>query len=467
MKIHFLGANRQVTGSRYCLETRDSLVMVDCGMFQERPFEPRNWHNHVIPPEEIDALVLTHAHIDHCGLVPRLVRHGYRAPIYCTAPTTELVDIMLRDAAHIQSEDVEYKIKRHRREGRADRDQPQPLFDDRDVDRTLPLLEAVPYDQRFQVTPDIAVTFREAGHILGSAMLDFDISEEGRSRRVIFSGDIGQWDKPILQDPTLFETSADYIVMESTYGDREHEQAGDILTQLERVIRSTISAGGNVVIPTFAVERAQELLYFISQLVHDNRIPEVPIYLDSPMAVDVTEIFQRHRDRYDAEVWTRITQGIHPLKFPGLTLASTTNDSKAINADTRPSIIMSTSGMCTAGRIKHHLRRNLPRPESTILFVGYQGNGTLGRQILDGKKDVRIHGQMWPVRAKVSQIYGFSGHADRRGLLRWAGAFTKPPQRAFLTHGDAASAESLATALRNQYHWDVLIPDYQSTSDLR
>lgn len=441
--------------------------MVDCGMFQERPFEPRNWHNHVFPPEEIDALVLTHAHIDHCGLLPRLVRHGFRSPIYCTAPTTELVDVMLRDAAHIQKEDVEYKIKRHRREGRPDREQPQPLFDDRDVDRTLPLLESVAYDQRFQVTPDVAVRFREAGHILGSAMLDFEVTEEGRTRRIIFSGDIGQWDKPILQDPTLFETAADYVVMESTYGNREHEQAGDILTQLERVIQSTIRAGGNVVVPTFAVERAQELLYFISQLVHDNRIPQVPIYLDSPMAVDVTEIFQRHRDRYDADVWSRITKGIHPLKFPGLTLSSTTNDSKAINADTRPSIIMSTSGMCTAGRIKHHLRRNLPRPESTILFVGYQGNGTLGRQILDGKKDVRIHGQMWPVRAKIDQIYGFSGHADRRGLLRWAGAFTQPPRRAFLTHGDAESAESLATALRNQFHWDVLIPDYQSASDLR
>jgi metallo-beta-lactamase family protein len=465
-KLHFLGANRQVTGSRYCLETRRSRVMVDCGMFQERPFESRNWEDTAIPPASIDAMVLTHAHIDHCGLIPRLVRNGFQAPIHCTPPTAELTEVMLRDAAHIQGEDVEYKIKRHRKEGRVDVKEPQPLFDDRDVDRTIPLLQSAAYDRRVEVTKDISVTFREAGHILGSAMLDFEIVEDERTLRVVFSGDIGQRGKPILQDPTQF-SAADYVVMESTYGDRDHEQAGDILGQLERVIQSTLSAGGNVVIPTFAVERAQELLYFLSQLVHAQRIPLVPVYVDSPMAADVTNIFQRHRDRFDEDMWKRIQQSVPPLDFPGLVFSRTTEESKAINGDRRPAIILSTAGMCNAGRIKHHLRQNLPNPRSTILFVGFQAQGTLGRQILDGKPEVRIHNRMCPVRAKVDKIYGFSGHADRAGLLHWASGFEKPPRRVFLTHGEESAAESLAAELRAVHQWDVLIPHYASTTDLR
>jgi metallo-beta-lactamase family protein len=310
------------------------------------------------------------------------------------------------------------------------------------------------------------VTFREAGHILGSAMLDFEIVEDERTLRVVFSGDIGQRGKPILQDPTQF-SAADYVVMESTYGDRDHEQAGDILGQLERVIQSTLSAGGNVVIPTFAVERAQELLYFLSQLVHAQRIPLVPVYVDSPMAADVTNIFQRHRDRFDEDMWKRIQQSVPPLDFPGLVFSRTTEESKAINGDRRPAIILSTAGMCNAGRIKHHLRQNLPNPRSTILFVGFQAQGTLGRQILDGKPEVRIHNRMCPVRAKVDKIYGFSGHADRAGLLHWASGFEKPPRRVFLTHGEESAAESLAAELRAVHQWDVLIPHYASTTDLR
>ena len=333
------------------------------------------------------------------------------------------------------------------------------------MDQTLPLIEPVDYQQLIQVTDDVKVTFEEAGHILGSAMLDVRVAREDRETRIIFSGDIGQHDKPLIHDPSVFDR-ADYVVMESTYGDREHEDGGDIGEQFEKIINRTIAAKGNVVIPTFAVERAQELMYYLSELVHQKRIPDVAVYLDSPMAIDVTEIFKQHRDRFDAETWNRILEGSQPLRFPGLTLSRSREQSMAINRSKQPSIIMSTSGMCTAGRIKHHLKRNITRPESTLLFVGYQAEGTLGRQILNGKPEVRIHGQMWPVKAHVDQIYGFSGHADRSGLLEWISHYKQPPRRLFLTHGDKPAAMSLAKEIRERHGWSVLIPDYASTSDL-
>ena len=464
-KLHFMGANQQVTGSRYCLDTGHSRVMIDCGLFQERQYTSRNWRQCPLPAESLHALVLTHAHIDHCGLIPRLVREGFRSPIYATAATADLLEVMLRDAAHIQAEDLEYKRKRHKKEGRTTQYALEPLFDERDVDKTLPLVQPVDYQRAIQVTDDVAVTFQEAGHILGSAMLDFQVGRGEQQRRVIFSGDIGQHDKPLIHDPSYFDT-ADYVVMESTYGDRDHEDGGDIGQQMERVIHKTISAKGNVVIPTFAVERAQELMYYLSQLVHEKRIPDVPIFLDSPMAIDVTEIFQRHRDRFDAETWNLITKGSQPLRFPGLTMSRSREQSMAINEFKQPCIIMSTSGMCTAGRIKHHLKRNIGRSECTILFVGYQAEGTLGRQILDRKPEVRIHGQMWPVRANIEQVFGFSGHADRNGLLKWVAHYKQPPRRLFLTHGDKEAANALAQQIRQQHQWSVLIPDYDSTSDL-
>jgi metallo-beta-lactamase family protein len=466
VKLHFLGANRQVTGSRYCLETSRSRVLVDCGMFQERPFAARNWHDLPFPSDTVEALLLTHAHVDHCGLIPRIVRRGWKGPIYCTAPTAELAEIVLRDAADIQAEDVAYKQKRHRAEGRAGRYDPQPLFDERDVNATLKLLRTVRYDQTIAVTDDISVIFREAGHILGSAMLEVVARDEGESRTVVFSGDIGQWNVPLIRDPTRF-AFADYVVMESTYGDRDHERTEDIEVQLERVIKATVAAGGNVVVPTFAVERAQELMYHLSRLVHQNRIPPMPIFLDSPMAIDVTELFRRHRDHFDDETWQHISSGLKPLNFPGLVLSRSTDESKAINRVEEPCLIMSTSGMCTAGRIKHHLRHTLPRENCTVLFVGFQAHGTLGRQILDGRAEVRIHGQNYPVRARIERIYGCSGHSDRTGLLHWAAGFKEPPRRVFLTHGEEEAALPLARTLRETQGWDVLIPHYQSSSDLR
>jgi metallo-beta-lactamase family protein len=465
VKIHFLGANRQVTGSRYCLETNDTKILIDCGMFQEREFRARNWEPNPIPPAELDALLLTHAHLDHCGLVPKLVADGFNNPIYCTRPTVDLAEVIMRDSAEIQEEDAEYKRRRHAKEGRQGPHSVKPLYTAANVVQTLPLLEGVPYQTLWRINDTVSVVFHDAGHILGSAMLEMVVAENGETRRVLFSGDIGQWDKPLIRNPSVFE-SADYVVMESTYGDRDHRDGGDIETQLCDVINDTVSRGGNVVIPTFAMERAQELMYFVSRLVHANKIPDVKVFLDSPMAVDVTDIFKQYRECFDQETWELIVSKQPPLRFPGLQLCRTTKESKSINQVKEPCIIMASSGMCTAGRIKHHLRRNISRRGSTILFVGYQGHGTLGRLILDGKKKVRIHGRNHDVEARIAQIYGFSGHADRAALLHWIGNLKEAPRQIFLAHGEEEAAKSLAQEIKRQKGWPVVVPDYQETVEL-
>lgn len=465
MKIQFLGANRQVTGSRYCLQAGQSTVMIDCGMFQEREFLSRNWEPSPLPPAECDALLLTHVHIDHSGLIPKLVREGFNGPIYATRPSVALAEVMLRDSAKIQTEEVSHKKRRHKKEGRRSKHPEVPLYTEADVERTLPLFQAVPYKKPLKINHAFSVTFHDAGHILGSAMLEVEVKENGRTKRILFSGDIGQWSKPLIRDPSLFD-QADYVVMESTYGDRNHEKGGDIETQLCDRLNRTLRRGGNVVIPTFAVERSQELMYYINRLVHDDRIPDVKIFLDSPMAVDVTEIFRQFRDCFDSETWQLITSGSAPLHFPGLQMVRSVEDSKAINDVNEPCIIMATSGMCTAGRIKHHLRKNVGRAENTILFVGYQGRGTLGRQILDGNRTVRIHGRDRRVKAEIAQIYGFSGHADRNALLRWLGNLKKSPKHIFLTHGEEDAMASLASHIDNDMDWSVSMPEYLETAEL-
>jgi metallo-beta-lactamase family protein len=466
MQLHFLGANRQVTGSRYLLEIAGKRVLIDCGMFQERDYLYRNWAPSPIPAEECDALLLTHAHLDHCGLIPRLVREGYGGPIYCTEPTLPLTEIILKDAAKIQSEDAAYKRKRHAREGRKGPHQEEPLYDEGDVERTMRLFRSVPYRQPAVITDELTVTFHDAGHIFGSAMLDCEVrGSEGRSMRILFSGDIGQWNKPIIHDPTLFN-EADHVIMESTYGDRNHEIAGDVETQLAEVIQETVKQDGNIVIPTFAIERAQELMFHLGRLIRSSRIPSLPVYVDSPMSVDATEVYYRFPQFFDAETTQLIRTNMSPLKFPGLRMARTVEESKAINRAKGSSVIMATSGMCTAGRIKHHLRQNITDPNSTILFVGYQSHGTLGRQILDGAREVRIHGHIFPVRAKVTQIYGFSGHADRAGLIKWLTHLRRAPSQVYLTHGEEKAATSLASYIRDEMHWPVAIPDYGSVVDL-
>jgi metallo-beta-lactamase family protein len=465
MKLHFLGANRQVTGSRYCLETTAGKILVDCGMFQERPFQDRNWLPSPIPPREIQALVLTHVHVDHCGLTPRLVREGFRGPIYCTRPSVDLAEIILRDAARIQSEDVRFKQKRHAREGRGGKHPEIALFSETDVDRALPLFEGVAYGEPIRLNDVTTVTFHDAGHILGSAMLEFRVQENGRESLIVFSGDIGQTGKPLLRDPSLFE-QADYVVMETTYGDRDHANNGDVERQLETIVKETLARGGNLVIPVFAVERAQELIYHFSRLVHAQRIPHVDTFLDSPMAVDVTTIFRKHRECFDAETWKLIMADESPLTFPGMQMARTVEESKAINDRHKPGIIMAPSGMCSAGRIKHHLRLNIGRADSTILFVGYQAQGTLGRQILEGSRFVRIHGREWKVKAQIRQLDGFSGHADRSALLGWVRNLKRPPHQVFLTHGEEGAARHFAGEVERSLGWRVALPAYQDVVEL-
>jgi len=465
VKIQFLGAARQVTGSRYYLHADGARLLVDCGMFQERQYLERNWNPSPVPPDQIDAVILTHAHLDHCGLIPKLVHEGFAGPVWTTAPTVDLAELILCDSAEIQMEDVTYKRKRHRKEGRRGKHPEVPLYTLRDVARAMRRFRAVGYLEPVKINDHASVVFHDAGHILGSSMVEVRVEDNGSPRRVIFSGDVGQWDKPIVRDPSVFD-EADFVIMESTYGDRDHPDRGDIQTQLAEVINRTIGGGGNVVIPTFAVERAQELIYHLSQLLRDNRIYEVPAFLDSPMAADVTDVFRQHRDYFDEEAWNMIAAGDSPLRFPELSMPRTVEESKGINRLKQPAIIMATSGMCTAGRIKHHLVHNISRPECTILFVGYQARGTLGRQILDGAEEVRIHGRQWRVKARVEQIAGFSGHADRRGLLRWLGALKKPPRQLILTHGEEEATLSLAEQVRRNLDWPVAVPEYQQTITL-
>jgi metallo-beta-lactamase family protein len=476
MLLHFLGANRQVTGSRYCLEVAGKRVMIDCGMFQERQFQPRNWDPPALPPESINAMLLTHVHIDHCGLIPRWVRLGFNAPIYATEPSVGLVDIMMRDAAEIQEEDIGYKLKRHQREGRKSPFPYEPLFTVADVDQCKPLFRAVKYDQPIQVTPEVKAWFFDAGHILGSAMIRVEGTENGRTTSIVFSGDIGQENKPIVNDPSML-CCADYVVMESTYGDRNHPHPGDTETQLAEAINDAVSRKGNVIIPTFAVERAQELVYHIGRLLRAGRIPQIPVFLDSPMAIDVTEVYLKFHDWCDEALLKMVRDQQAPFVYPNLKYLRTADQSKEINHATPPNVIMASSGMCNAGRIKHHLRNNIEKPEATILFVGHQGEGTLGRQIVDGAKRVRIFGRDYQVRAKVSQIYGFSGHADHDGLMRWITNFrssdekssapaARSPKRVFMTHGEEAVALKLAAEIHATLGFETHVPQYREVVEL-
>jgi metallo-beta-lactamase family protein len=465
MEIRFLGADRQVTGSCYALEASGRRFLVDCGLYQERSFLDRNWEPFPIPPDSIDDLLLTHAHLDHCGLIPRLVTQGFSGRILATPATIDLAKIVLLDSANIQEEDAAYKRKRHAREGRPGPHPEIPLYTVQDAERSFPFFEPVAYGRPVKPAKGFTAVFHDAGHILGAAMLDLRVQEKsGDPRRIVFSGDMGPWDKPLVRDPSVFD-KADIVVMESTYGDRDHDDPGRIDDLLAETIVSTAARGGNVVIPVFAMERAQEVLYYLARLVRENRIPRLPVFLDSPMAIEVVQVFKRYPALLDEEAKELIRAGRPLLEFPGLRLTKSTQESKAINRLEAPCVILAGSGMATAGRIKHHLLGNIGRAASTVLFVGYQAPGTLGRQILDGAAEVRILGQILKVRARIAKINGFSGHAGRRDLRRWLASFREKPERLFLCHGEESTSLAFAAELEAE-GWPVTVPRFGDTSTL-
>ncbi len=459
LNLSFLGAAQNVTGSCYLLEANNTRLLVDCGLYQERDFLGRNWQPFKVQPNTIDAVLLTHAHLDHCGLLPRLVRDGFSGKIYCTKATAEIVQIILLDAAHLQEEDAELKRKRHEREDRKGPYPEAPLYTADDAKAVFPLFSAVEYGERVRIGDGVEAAFHDAGHVLGSSMIKVMVSQEGQQRSIIFSGDVGRWDRPILQDPSVF-SKTDYLVVESTYGDRLHEDPKDIAESLAEVINSTYQARGNIIVPSFALQRAQEILYYLNNLLIEDRIPHLMVFLDSPMAANITEVFKRHAELFDREMTQLLKHHRSPFDFPGFKMVQTVDESKSLNHIIGTIMIIAGSGMCTGGRIKHHLVNNISRPESTILFVGYQAIGTLGRKIVDGAQRVRIMGQEYPVRARIAQIHGFSSHADKDELMKWLSRLAECPRQIFVTHGESDVARQFASLLGEKMGCKASAPAY-------
>jgi len=458
--VNFLGAAQNVTGSAYFLEANGVRLLVDCGLYHERELRARNWDPFPIPPHTIDAALLSHAHLDHSGLLPKLVREGFAGKIFCTHASYDIAQIILLDAAHLQEQDAEFKRKRHEREGRKGPYPEIPLYTAKDATASFPRFSPVGYEETTKLGEGVEATFHDAGHVLGSSMVKVKVSRNGEQRTLVFSGDVGRWDKPMLRDPTIFE-EADYILVESTYGDRLHEDQKGIETTLAEIINSTRKRGGNIVIPSFAFERAQEVLYYLNKLLLEDRIPHLLVFLDSPMATSITEVFERYPDLLDEDMVELMRQKKSPFDFTGLKMTRTTDESKVINHISGTVVIIAGSGMCTGGRIKHHLVNNISRHESTILFPGYQATGTLGRQIVDGAKEVRILGQKYPVKARIAQINGFSAHADRDELFRWLSGLKRPPLHLFVTHGEPEVAQYFADFMKERTGWEISVPKYQ------
>lgn len=460
IRLIFLGAAQTVTGSRYLIETGGTRLLIDCGLFQERQFAVRNWDPFPASPGTLQAVLLTHAHLDHCGLIPKLVREGFRGKVFCTEATAELIRITLMDSAHIQEEDAFLKRKRHQKEGRAGPHPEIPLYTTRDAESSFPYIHPVRYGEEVSLGGGLSARFSDAGHVLGSSMVRLSVRDGNRVRTIVFSGDIGRPDQPMLEDPTIFD-GADYLLVESTYGDRLHESQIEGSSQLEDAINSTIKAGGTLIVPSFALERSQELLYYVNKSLLEGKIPKLKVFLDSPMAVHVTEVFKRHPELFDREMRGYLRRGNSPFSFSGLNMVTAVEDSKAIAAAEGPCMIIAGSGMCTAGRIKHHLANNISDARNTVLFVGYQAVGTLGRQITDGAREIRVFGQSYPVNARIEQIHGFSAHSDRDELVRWLEHFKRGPIRTFVVHGEQQAAIKFAELASSRLGWTVDAPTYR------
>ena len=459
IKLKFLGAAQNVTGSRHLLQANGTTLLVDCGLYQERHFRERNWDPFPLPPESINAVLLTHAHLDHCGLLPKLARDGFTGSIYCNEATAEIAKIILLDAAKIQQEDAEHKRKRHEKEDRKTPYPEVPLYTIEDVEACFPLFSPLPYREAVPLGNGVEATFYDAGHVLGSSIIRVKVRFNGQERIILFSGDIGRPDRPIVCDPTVFD-KADYVLIEATYGDRVHKDTKDVKKMIAQVINSTQKAGGNIIVPSFALERSQEVLYYINELLLENKIPNLKIFLDSPMASKITEVFQHHPELFDEKMADFVKRHKSPFDLPGLEMTELADESKAISSTKGTVMVIAGSGMCTGGRVKYHLVNNITRPESTIMFVGYQAIGTLGRHIVDGAKEVRILGQAYPVKAKVVRINGFSAHADRDELLNWLKELKAPPRKVFVVHGEPQSTCSFVNYIGKQTGWDVSAPAY-------
>jgi metallo-beta-lactamase family protein len=459
MKITFLGATENVTGSKFCVEHGRSKVLIDAGLYQERDLVHRNWEDFPIPPSSIDTILLTHAHIDHCGYLPKLVKAGFKGKIYCTAPTREITKIALLDSAKVQEEDAAYKLKRHQREGRKGPFPEVALYTQKDARAVFPLFRKINYQEPIGLSNDLTATFFNAGHILGSAMIELKVKTGSSESIYIFSGDIGRWHKPILNDPHIF-SKADYVVMEATYGNRMHEDGDKALDKMAEIINTTVRRGGKVLIPAFAVNRTQEVMFNLDQLFDAKKIPNIPLYVDSPMAADVTEIFNMYPQDFDAESKEILENERSLFHYPNLTITKDQEESKAINRVKGPAIIVASSGMCTGGRIKHHIFHQISKPENTLLFTGFQAVGTLGRKLIEKPTEVRILGQMIPVRAQIEKINGFSAHADQKELLQWIAGINNPIKKVFIVHAEKSTAHEFAAVLSNKFKTEVVVPQY-------
>ncbi len=461
-RLTFCGAARNVTGSRYLVEADGHKFLVDCGMFQERDFKSRNWEPFRVQPQELEAVLITHAHLDHCGLLPKLVQQGFKGRVISTPATADIAKIIMLDSAKIQEEDAAYKKKRHMREGRKGPYPEIPLYTTEDAEAAALLFEPVPYNTPVPVVEGVTATFHDAGHVLGSSMIRVVIGKGEAERIIVFSGDIGRWNRPMLEDPSLFPRPH-YVVVESTYGDRKHEGSHVIADDLAEIVNSTYQRGGHIIVPSFALQRAQEILYYLNLLLMEGKIPEIDVYLDSPMAISITRVFKEYEELFDKEMKALLDKGLSPFTFPGLKMTQTVDESKALNFLKKPSMIIAGSGMVTGGRIKHHISNNISRPESTILFIGYQAFGTLGRSIVEGAKSVRIFNRQHPVKARIAQIGGFSAHADRDDLLRWLEGIKVDPKRVFITHGEEKAAEHFSTFLHEKTGFETHVPTYGET----
>ncbi|MBK9707589.1 MAG: MBL fold metallo-hydrolase [Acidobacteria bacterium] len=460
--IQFMGATRTVTGSKHLIESDGYRVLVDCGLFQGlKALRLRNWEPFPINPASINSVILTHAHIDHSGYLPRLVHDGFNGVVYATPATVDLARIMLPDSARLQEEDAAYANKI----GSSKHHPALPLYSEKDANAALRQLESVNYGRQVQLGKKISFEFVTAGHILGSSFVLLDVeSAQGGKKRIVMTGDIGRYNEPIINDPSYVD-HADYIVLESTYGDREHPDF-DVKAKLAQIINETAERKGHVLIPAFAVGRTQQLLYLIRELENENLIPVLPVVVDSPMAVSATKLYLQHREEHDIEMKELVDERKTPLATHRLNLARTVEESKRVTADEQSMIVISASGMATGGRILHHLRKRLPDDRNTVIFVGFQAAGTRGRRIMDGEKEIKIFGQMIPVNARIEKLENLSAHADYREILRWLGGFKNRPEKVFLVHGEPNAQDALKQKIVEKFGWDVEIPDYLQKFEL-